>query len=96
MYYKYLKINVQNILNLSLKTSWYFLTVTCKNIIFEFGNVYPPAREASREAANLTERKNPYTRIWCKRTCPSVCLLLQTLTPNISGLEKQNGLKFGL
>ena len=36
---------------------------------------YPPASEASREVANLTERKNPHTpvpRIWCQRICLSV------------------------
>ena len=33
----------------------------------------PPAREASREEANLTVRKNLLThRIWCQRICKSV------------------------
>ena len=37
-------------------------------------NVYPPASEASREVANLTEGKNPHIpRIWCQRICLSVC-----------------------
>ena len=35
---------------------------------------YPPASEASKEVANLTERKNPHTPIWCQRICLSVCL----------------------
>ena len=33
---------------------------------------YPPASEASREVANLTERKNPHTKVF---VCLSVCLL---------------------
>ena len=49
-----------------------------------------PAREANREVANLTERKNPHTPICCVKEF--VCLL-QSLTPIISGLAKQNGLK---
>ena len=36
-------------------------------------NFYPPASKASREEANLTERKNTHTpRIWCQRICLSV------------------------
>ena len=36
---------------------------------------FPPVSEASREVANLTERKNPHPlRIWCQRICLSVCL----------------------
>ena len=57
--------------------------------------VYPPASEASRKVANLTERKNPHTPVYCVKEF--VCLsirLLQTLTPIISGLAEQNGLKF--
>ena len=34
----------------------------------------PKAIEASREVANLTEKKYTYPRIWCQRICPSVCL----------------------
>ena len=38
--------------------------------------IYPPANEASREVANLIERKNLHTpfHIWCQRICMSVCL----------------------
>ena len=55
---------------------------------------YPPS---SREVANLTERKNPHAHapVYGVKEFVrlSVCLL-QTLTPIISGLAEQNGLKF--
>ena len=51
---------------------------------------YPPASEASREVSNITERKNPRTPVYGVKKF--VCLL-QTLTPIISGLAEQNGLK---
>ena len=45
---------------------------------------YPPASEASREAANLTERKkSAYPGIWCQRICLSSVCLWSNLTPNI-------------
>ena len=45
---------------------------------------YPPASEASREVANLNERKNPHTPpVYCVKEF--VCLL-PNLTPIISGL----------
>ena len=51
---------------------------------------YPPATNASKEVANLTERKNPHTfRIWCQRICLSVCLLpnyLRTSKTELSNL----------
>ena len=53
-------------------------------------NLYSPASEASRKVANLTERKNPHTPVYGVKEF--VCLL-QILTPIISGLAKQNGLK---
>ena len=31
---------------------------------YKTGNIYPPASEASREVANLTERKNPPTPVY--------------------------------
>ena len=31
--------------------------------------IYPPAREASREVANLTEKKSAYLRLCCQRIC---------------------------
>ena len=57
-----------------------------------------PVTEASKEVANLTERKNPHTPVYgvkefvCLSVCLSVCLL-QTLTTIISGLAEQNWLK---
>ena len=65
----------------------------------EINSFNPPASEASREVANLSERKNPHAPLYgvkefvCLSVCLSVCLL-QTLTPTISGLAKQNGLNF--
>ena len=38
--------------------------------------LYPPASEASREVANLTERK---PQVWCQRICLSVCFILSLL-----------------
>ena len=54
----------------------------------------PPASKASREVANLTERKNPCTLVYGVKefVCLSVCLI-QTLTPIISRLAEENGLK---
>ena len=56
--------------------------------------LYTPVSEASREVANLTERKNPHTPVYGVKefVCLSVCML-QTLTPIFSGPAKQNGLK---
>ena len=59
---------------------------------------YLPASVASRELANLTERKYPHTPVYGVKefVCLSVCLsvrLWQTLTPIFSGLAEQNGLK---
>ena len=54
----------------------------------------PPASEASREVVNFIERKNPHTPVYGVKEF--VCLsvrLWQTLTPIISGLAEQNGLK---
>ena len=45
----------------------------------------PPASKAIREVANFTERKNLH--MVTKNL--SVCMLLQTLIPIISGLAKQ-------
>ena len=49
-------------------------------------NIYPIASKASREVANLTERKNQHTPMVSNylSVCPSV-RLLQTLTPIIQG-----------
>ena len=55
-------------------------------------DVYPHASEASREVANLTEEKI-YIHLCIASKNLSVCLL-PNLTPIISGLAKQNGLKF--
>ena len=68
------------------------LRLTQKIITF-FDNffTFPPASEVSREVANLIERKNPHAPVYGVKEC--VCLL-QTLTPIISGLAEQNGLKF--
>ena len=54
-----------------------------------------PASEVSREVANLTERKNQHTPVYGVKefVCLSDCLLPNS-TPIISGLAKQNGLKF--
>ena len=56
---------------------------------------YSPASEASREVANLTERKNPHTPVYGVKEFVhlSVCLW-STLTPIISGLAEQNWLQF--
>ena len=45
------------------------------NIRRKFGN-YPPANEASREVANLTERKKLHTPVYGVKefVCLSVCL----------------------
>ena len=55
---------------------------------------HPPVSEASREVVNLTERKNLHTPVYGVKefVCLSVCLC-KTLTPFISGLAKQNGLR---
>ena len=47
-----------------------------------------------KEVANLTQRKNLHTPVYGVEefVCLSVCLW-QTLTPIISGLAEQNGLK---
>ena len=51
----------------------------------------PRQAKRVREVANLTERKNPHTSVYGVRKF--VCLSVKTLTPIISGLAKQNGLK---
>ena len=45
---------------------------------------YPPASEASREVANLTERKNPHTPVYDVKefVCLSVCPSLTNFDPN--------------
>ena len=45
---------------------------------------YPPASEASREEANLTERKNLHTPVCGVKefVCRSVCLSLTNFDPN--------------
>ena len=55
---------------------------------------FHPFCEASREVANLTERKNLHTPAYGVKefVCLSVCLW-QALTPITSGLAEQNGLK---
>ena len=42
------------------------------------GFVYPPVSEASREVANLNERKNPHTPVFGVKefVCLSVCVTL--------------------
>ena len=51
---------------------------------------WPTTSEASKEVANLTERKNPHTHVYVVKefVTLSVCLW-QTLTSIISGLAKQ-------
>ena len=51
---------------------------------------YPPASKVSREAANLTEGKNPHTPVYKVK---EFACLWSTLTQIISGLAEQNGLK---
>ena len=56
---------------------------------------YPPATEASKEVANLKERKNSHTHVQefvTLSVCLSVCP--KPLNPIISGLAEQYGLKF--
>ena len=43
------------------------------NMKWHFRDTYPPASEASREVANLTERKNPHTPVHGVKECLSVC-----------------------
>ena len=43
-------------------------------------NNYPPASEASREVANLTERKNPHTPVYGVKEF--VCLSVVKFKPN--------------
>ena len=46
-------------------------------------NVNPPASKASREVANLTERKkSAYPRKWSQRMYPSVRLSVTNFDPN--------------
>ena len=51
----------------------------------------PRQAKRVREVANLTERKNPHTAVYGVKEF--VRLSVKTLTPIISGLAKQNGLK---
>ena len=76
------------------------LSVLCR-ILFEWldynvGNLVimaiPLQAKQVREVANLTKRKNPPVSGVKEFVCLSVCQL-QTITPIISGLAKQNGLK---
>ena len=54
---------------------------------------YPPVSKASKGGGKFSrKKKSTYPRIWCQRTCLSVCLW-STLTQIISGLAEQNGLK---
>ena len=46
---------------------------------------YPPASEASRELANLTERKNPHAPVYVVK---KFVRLLQTLTPSYLGIGR--------
>ena len=45
---------------------------------------YPPASKASREVANLTERKNPHTPVYGVKefVCLSVCPSVTNFDPN--------------
>ena len=56
----------------------------CTLHYIHFCTCYPSASQASREVANLTERKNPHTPVYGVKEFVhmSVCLL-QTLTPII-------------
>ena len=89
--------------NTCLSNLWALIMFLYFYIIFYLLTTHnPPASEASREGASLTERKNPHIPVYGvnKFVLFSVCLssvcLLQTLTPIISGLAKQNELKFTL
>ena len=44
---------------------------------------FPPAKEANREVANLTERKNPHTLVYGFKEF--VCLSLTNFDPNYPG-----------
>ena len=58
-------------------------------------NGYRPASKASSEVENLIERKNPHILVFGVKefVCLSV-FLIPNLTPIISVLAEQNGLKF--
>ena len=60
----------------------YFLLHQCASksfFFFRFRKIYSPESKASRESANLTERKNLHTPVYgvrefvCLSVCPSVC-----------------------
>ena len=67
----------------------YFLTtlsnpLTCFFIQPPTQYFYPPAREASKEGANLTERKNQHTSVYGVKEFVrlSVCLSVTKFDPN--------------
>ena len=51
---------------------------------------YPPAREGRREAANLTQRRNPHTPVYgvTEFVCLSVCLSV-AIYPNVVLFDQQ-------
>ena len=68
------------------------LTTYIKGFIFAALFYYPPASEASREVANLTERKNPHTPTM-KRT--SICCLTSVFNRCPEGMGAVYGLTQG-
>ena len=54
---------------------------------------YPPASKASREVANLTERKNPHTPVYDVKEFVCVCPSVINFDPTYLGLAKRNGKK---
>ena len=63
------------------------------NVLCLYFYCYPPASKVSREGANLTERKNPNTPVYGVKELVRLSVSDKLLTPIISGLAKQNGLK---
>ena len=59
------------------------------HLFSQSGTYYPPASEASRDVANLTERRNPQTPYMVSKNLPVG--LLPNLTPDISGLANRMG-----
>ena len=58
-----------------------------KLLIKIFCSLYPRGSEASREVANVTEKKSAYPCIWCQRICLPICPSLFDSSPT----HKTNG-----
>ena len=61
--------------------------IHCLNLMEQTGKNLSPASKASKEVANLTERKNWHTSIYGGKEF--VCLSVTNFDPIISGLAEQ-------